>query len=241
MLIRRDPARAAQIRAKPGSRSPRLAFGGRFDLATRRAFRREIADLAPGHRADLDEPRDAVLPARRFRPSGAARRLLRPEILSPLRSSDRQHPGDRRLCDSPRLAARPGALSAEFRSRSRAARSAGLRGRAERRWRSRSAGCIRTRGLTCCSKRSPLTRESILWIAGDGAVAAALASARRPGSGSTERVRFLGWQDDVGRLLADRRSARLSVAARAARQCRDRGLVGRRAGRRDGERRAGRR
>jgi glycosyltransferase involved in cell wall biosynthesis len=46
VLIRRDPARAESLRAA-GIAVAELAFGGAFDLATRRAFRREIAAWRP--------------------------------------------------------------------------------------------------------------------------------------------------------------------------------------------------
>ena len=45
-LIRRDPARAAALRAG-GVDTVELPFGGRLDLVTRRAFGRQIADFRP--------------------------------------------------------------------------------------------------------------------------------------------------------------------------------------------------
>ena len=145
--------------------------------------------------------------------------------------------------DRQRLAARADRLPAEFRSRcERRGRRGGQRrplGRARRRWRWRWAGFIRTRGSICCSRRSPRPARSRLWIAGDGPLRPRLErlAARL---GITGRVRFLGWREDVPRLLASADFLVCPVAARAARQCRDRGLVRRIAGRRHGERRAGR-
>ena len=75
VLIRRDPARAQSLRSA-GVAVAEVAFGGAFDLMTRLAFRREIVELAPRYRLDLDEPRYAVLPARQLRSCGAARRVL---------------------------------------------------------------------------------------------------------------------------------------------------------------------
>jgi glycosyltransferase involved in cell wall biosynthesis len=46
VLIRRDPARAQALRAA-GVGVAELAFGGPFDLTTRLAFRREVADWRP--------------------------------------------------------------------------------------------------------------------------------------------------------------------------------------------------
>ncbi|MGH7092190.1 MAG: glycosyltransferase, partial [Stellaceae bacterium] len=46
VLIRRDPDRAAQLRAA-GVTVAETRFGGRFDVATRGAFRREIAAWRP--------------------------------------------------------------------------------------------------------------------------------------------------------------------------------------------------
>ena len=80
------------------------------------------------------------------------------------------------------------------------------------------------------------TREVDLWIAGDGPLRPRL-EGRAAELGLADRVRFLGWREDVAGVAGERRSPRLSVAARAAGQCRDRGVVGRPAGRRDGERR----
>ena len=241
VLIRRDPRALAGLRAA-GVAVAELAFGGPFDLATRLAFRREIAALAAGYRADLDEPGDPALPARRFRACCPARGVLRFEILPALRSSDRQHPRHRRLCRRPRLAARADRLPAEFRARCARRGAAGAR-RAARGEAAAGAGArppASEQGVRPAARGAGRDPRGAVWRSPATGRCARRSSSWPAVSGSPTGSAFSAGARMCRQLLGERRSSRLPVAARAARQCRDRGLVGRTAGRRHRQRRAGR-
>jgi glycosyltransferase involved in cell wall biosynthesis len=195
-LIRRDPARAAQLRAA-GVDVAEAAFGGRFDFATGRALRREIRSWRP----------DIVLSwmnrATRFCPRGEFVHLARLGgyyDLKYYRHCDHLIGNTRGIVDYavkhgwarnrvhylPNFVPDPG-------PRARAVREGNVRALALGRLHPNKAFDVLLDALA-------LAPGIDLWIAGDGGLLGALRlQAARLGLGG--RVRFLGWQDDVWPLL----------------------------------------
>lgn len=197
VLIRHDPARAAQLRAT-GVNVEEAAFGGRFDFATGRAFRRGIKSWRP----------DIVLSwmsrATRFCPRGDFVHLARLGgyyDLKYYRHCDHLIGNTRGIVDYavshgwarervhylPNFVPDPG-------PRSRVRREEGkVRALALGRLHPNKAFDVLLDALA-------LAPGIDLWIAGDGDLLGALR--QQAGRLALEgRVRFLGWQDDVWPLL----------------------------------------
>jgi glycosyltransferase involved in cell wall biosynthesis len=202
ILIRRDPERAAAL-AAGGLKPVELAFGGPLDLLSGPGSAAR-SPPSPRH-CSPDEPGDAVL-----LPGGAdggassmppARRLLRPQILSALRSSDRQHPTSSITCGAP-AGRRKHALSAERRRRSGAAADRTVFATPA------DAKLALALGRLHANKGFDVLLHALaelpglwLWIAGDGPLDGALKRLAER-LGVAERVRFLGWREDTAALLA---------------------------------------
>ena len=98
LVVKRN-AYAAQRLREAAFEPEELGFGGIFDLATTIRLRKSIARFQPQivvtwmNRATRFCPRPRQ--ARRVRSCRPARRLLQSEILSDLRSSDREYPRHR--------------------------------------------------------------------------------------------------------------------------------------------------
>jgi glycosyltransferase involved in cell wall biosynthesis len=204
VLIRRDPARSDSLRAA-GVAVAEFAFGGRFDLATRLAFRREIAAWRP----------DIVLTwmsrATRLCPRGDfvhVARLGGYYDLKYYRRCDHLIGNTRAIVDYavargwPRervdylpnfvpdasaVAARTGVTSGGAQSRAPLAVALGR--------------LHPNKGFELLLQALAETREVDLWIAGDGPLRPRLErlAARL---GVKPRVQFLGWREDVPKLLA---------------------------------------
>ena len=233
LVIRRDAARAARLR-QAGCEVVELPFGGRLDFAhAARALRRAIAEFRAAGGADLDEPRDAALS--RAAISCMWRGSAAITISNIIAAAITSIANTRDIADyivRARLARGARPLSAEFR-RATSAR-AGCRARASRRPRTRrspwrSAGSIATRASMCCSRRWRWCRRS---ISGSPARArSAQALERRAAGARHRRARALPrLARRRGGAARGVRHAGLVLAPRAAGQCRDRGLGGRRAG-----------
>ena len=197
VLIRGDAARAGELR-RAGVTVAEAAFGGRFDFATRRAFRREIATWRP----------DTVLTwmsrATQFCPRGNFVHLARLGgyyDLKYYRGCDHLIGNTRAIVDYavthgwaaervhylPNFVPDPGRRPREVRE------GGGVRAMALGRLHPNKAFDVLLDALAHAPGID-------LWIAGDGDRLGALRlQASRLGLGA--RVRFLGWQDDVWPLL----------------------------------------
>jgi len=204
VLIRRDPARARTLR-EAGIEVAELAFGGVLDWVTRLRFRQEIAEWRP----------DIVLTwmsrATRFCPRGDfvhVARLGGYYDLKYYRGCDHLIGNTRAIVEYamqkgwpreridyvPNFVPDAGAPAAEpprdaCGSRPRAPLALAL-GRLHP-----------NKGFDLLLEALAATREVHMWIAGDGPLRVQL---ERLASrlGVSERVRFLGWRDDVPALLA---------------------------------------
>ena len=118
--------RAREALRRGGVAVTELPFGGLLRPCHALGLPPRHRGLSPGRRADLDEPGEPALPARRFRACCAARGLLRFEVLPGLRPSHRQYPRHRRIISSTRVGPRerahylPNFVAAERRRRCRA-------------------------------------------------------------------------------------------------------------------------
>ncbi len=83
VLIRRDMERAIALRSG-GVEPIELPFRTWFDFTTRLGYRRADPRVSPGGGADLDESRDAAMPAREIRACCAIGGLLRSQVLQEL-------------------------------------------------------------------------------------------------------------------------------------------------------------
>lgn len=197
VLIRRDTARAAQLRAA-GVEFEEAGFGGRFDFATGRAFRREIRSWRP----------DIVLSwmsrATRFCPRGDFVHLARLGgyyDLKYYRHCDHLVGNTRGIVD---YAVAHGWATQRVHYLPNFVPDPGPRARA-----AREEGSIRALALGRLhpNKAFDVLLDALalapgidLWIAGDGDLLGAL-RLQAGRLGLDRRVRFLGWQDDVWPLL----------------------------------------
>jgi glycosyltransferase involved in cell wall biosynthesis len=197
VLIRRDPARAAQLRAA-GVEVAEAAFGGRFDFATGRAFRRGIKSWRP----------DIVLSwmsrATRFCPRGDFVHLARLGgyyDLKYYRHCDHLIGNTQSIVD---YALSHGWARGRVHYLPNFVPDPGPRARARR-----EDGNVRALALGRLhpNKAFDVLLDALalapgidLWIAGDGDLLGAL-RAQAGRLGLDGRVRFLGWQDDVWSLL----------------------------------------
>ena len=102
-VIRRNPARAARLRAS-GLAPVELGFGGALDLLTRPRLRAALRGFGPRVVVSWMNRASGLTPRGDWVLAGPARRLLRPAPLPPLRPPDRQHARHRRLAARERLA-----------------------------------------------------------------------------------------------------------------------------------------
>ena len=202
VLIRRDRARAEGLRAA-GVEVAEFRFGGTFDVATRFGFRREIASFRP----------DIVLTwmnrATRLCPRGEfvhVARLGGYYDLKYYRCCDHLIGNTRAIVDYavgqgwprdrvhylpnfvPELAAAPPLPRAEFGTPNDVPLALAL-GRLHP-----------NKGFDLLLEALAETRDVHLWLAGEGEIRGALEH-RAVELGLAERVRFLGWRDDVPALL----------------------------------------
>jgi glycosyltransferase involved in cell wall biosynthesis len=202
VLIRRNSSRAQCLRAA-GVGVGELAFGGIFDLATRLAFGREIAAWRP----------DIVLTwmsrATRLCPRGDfvhVARLGGYYDLKYYRRCDRLIGNTRAIVDyaiakgwpRERITYLPNFVP-DSAAATVAAGSVAAGGRAPL---ALALGRLHpNKGFELLLEALAATREITLWIAGDGPLRARLERLATR-LGITGRVRFLGWREDVPRLLA---------------------------------------
>jgi glycosyltransferase involved in cell wall biosynthesis len=202
VLIRRNSSRAQCLRAA-GVRVGELAFGGIFDLATRLAFGREIAAWRP----------DIVLTwmsrATRLCPHGDfvhVARLGGYYDLKYYRRCDHLIGNTRAIVDyaiakgwpRERITYLPNFVP-DSAVAAAAAVSVAPGGRAPL---ALALGRLHpNKGFELLLEALAATREITLWIAGDGPLRARLERLATR-LGITGRVRFLGWREDVPRLLA---------------------------------------
>jgi len=203
VLIRRDRARGDALR-EAGVAVVEQGFGGVFDLATRRAFRREIASYRP----------DIVLTwmsrATQFCPLGDFVHLARlggyydlkyyrgcDHLIANTRAiaryaiaggwtPERVHYLPNFVPDPRELVRRDRGAMPERRGDSRLALALGR--------------LHLNKGFDLLLEALAATRGIDLWIAGDGPMRPGLERAAGR-LGIAERVRFLGWRDDVWQLL----------------------------------------
>jgi glycosyltransferase involved in cell wall biosynthesis len=197
VLIRHDPARAAELRAA-GVEAAEAAFGGQFDFATGRVFRREVKSWRP----------DVVLSwmnrATQFCPRGDFVHLARLGGYYDLKYYRHCHHligNTRGIVD---YAVSHGWARERVHYLPNFVPDPGPRPRAPR-----EEGTVRALALGRLhpNKAFDVLLDALalapgidLWIAGDGDLLGALRNqARRLGLGG--RVRFLGWRDDVWPLL----------------------------------------
>jgi len=203
LAIRRDPARAARLRAQ-GLEVSELRFGGRLDFTTRRGL---------AQRAEAFRP-DVMLAwmnrAARFLPRGPFVRVGRLGgyyDLKYYRACDHLVANTRDLCAwiknegwpaervhyLPNFASDPGPARplprAEFDTPGGVPLLVAL-GRLHP-----------NKGFDLLLRALALVEDAVLWLAGDGPLKAELA-AQAEQLGVASRVRFLGWRDDTARLLA---------------------------------------
>jgi glycosyltransferase involved in cell wall biosynthesis len=198
VLIRRDPARTQTLGAA-GVAVAELAFGGPFDWITRRAFRREIAAWRP----------DIVLTwmsrATRLCPTGDFVHVARLGGYYDLKYYRRCHRligNTRAIIDyavaagwpRERIEYLPNFVPDAGCSAKRAARDGAPLALALGRLHP-------NKGFDLLLEALAATRDVRLWIAGDGPMRPPL---ERLASrlGIADRVRFLGWREDVPALLA---------------------------------------
>jgi glycosyltransferase involved in cell wall biosynthesis len=204
VLIRRDPARSQTLRAA-GVGVAELAFGGPFDLTTRRAFRHEIAVWRP----------DIVLTwmsrATRLCPRGNfvhVARLGGYYDLKYYRRCDRLIGNTRAIVDYAVARGWPHDRIDYLPNFVPDARADGSRGGlspAEPRNAPLGLALGRlhpNKGFALLLEALAKTREVRLAIAGDGPLRVALERVAR-GLGIADRVSFLGWREDVPELLAN--------------------------------------
>ncbi len=204
MLIRRDPARSQILRAA-GVGVAELAFGGPFDLTTRRAFRHEIAVWRP----------NIVLTwmsrATRLCPRGDfvhVARLGGYYDLKYYRRCDRLIGNTRAIVEyavtkgwpRDRIDYLPNFVTDARAATSRSERPPAASGNAPL---GLALGRLHpNKGFALLLEALAETREVRLAIAGDGPLRAALEQLAG-GLGIADRVSFLGWREDVPELLAN--------------------------------------
>jgi glycosyltransferase involved in cell wall biosynthesis len=205
VLIRRHPERVQSLRAA-GVPVRELAFGGFFDLTTRSAFAREISNWRP----------DLVLTWM----SRATRLCPRGDFVHVARLGGYYNLKYYRRCD--RLIANTRAIAdyavargwprdrinylPNFVPDARAAAPTPIppcaAGRSEQRPLALALGRLHpNKGFDLLLEAVALVQNICLWIAGDGPLRARLERLATR-LGLSDRVRFLGWQENVSGLLA---------------------------------------
>src|SRR5271170_7738507 len=204
VLIRRDPARSQILRAA-GVGFAELAFGGPFDLTTRRAFRHEIAVWRPDivltwmsratrlcprgdfvHVARLGGYYDLKYYRRCDRLIGNTRAIVDYAV-------NRGWPSDR-IDYLPNFAPDARAIGSRGGLFPAAPRNAPL---------GLALGRLHpNKGFALLLEALAETGEVLLAIAGDGPLRAALEQLAG-GLGIADRVSFLGWREDVAELLTN--------------------------------------
>jgi glycosyltransferase involved in cell wall biosynthesis len=203
VLIRRDPARARKLRAA-GVATAELAFGGVLDWATRLRFWHEIAEWRP----------DIVLTwmsrATRLCPRGKfvhVARLGGYYDLKYYRRCDHLIGNTRAIVDyaiakgwsRERIDYLPNFVPDTSLTGVKPDGNCGLRARVPL---VLALGRLHpNKGFDLLLEALAATRDVDLWIAGDGPLRAQLERLATR-LGVSERVRFLGWRDDVPALLA---------------------------------------
>jgi glycosyltransferase involved in cell wall biosynthesis len=205
VLIRREPARARSLRAA-GVAVTELPFGGFFDLATRRGFRREIAAWRPNIVLTWMSRATRLCPRGQF---VHVARLGGYYDLKFYRRCDHLIGNTRAIVDYavgrgwprerveylPNFVPDPGAAAAL--SRADASRLPTARAPI-----AVALGRLHpNKGFELLLEALTKTRKVDLWIAGDGPLRSRLErlAARRR---IADRVCFLGWREDVPALLA---------------------------------------
>jgi glycosyltransferase involved in cell wall biosynthesis len=204
VLIRRDPARAQTLRAA-GVAVAELAFGGVFDLSTRLAFRREIARWRPNivltwmSRATRLCPRGDFVHVARLGGYYDLKYYRRCDHLigntrAVVEYAIAQGWPRERIDYLPNFVPDAGAVLLAPASDACAARAQAPLAVALGRLHP-------NKGFDLLLEAVAVTREVHLWIAGDGPLRPQLErlAARL---GIVDRVRFLGWREDVPALLA---------------------------------------
>ena len=206
VLIRRNPARAQSL-CEAGVAVDELAFGGFFDLATRLRFQREIAAWRPNIVLTWMSRATRLCPRGDFVHVG---RLGGYYDLKYYRRCDQLIANTRAILDYavgngwprqrinhlPNFVPDAGAAAAAPSSEDAIAsnRQAPL---------ALALGRLHpNKGFDLLLEALALTKNASLWIAGDGALRSELERLATR-LGITDRVRFLGWREDVPALMAD--------------------------------------
>jgi glycosyltransferase involved in cell wall biosynthesis len=204
VLIRRNTVRAQHLRAA-GVAVAELPFGGALDLTTRSAFRREIASWRPDIVLTWMSRATRLCPRGEFEHVG---RLGGYYDLKYYRQCDHLIGNTRAIVDyairrgwpPERVSYLPNFVpdaSAEVTSR-----TSDDVARGEQRPLALTLGRLHpNKGIDLLLEGFAATRGIDLWIAGDGPLRPPLERLATR-LGITERVRFLGWRDDVPALLA---------------------------------------
>ena len=202
VLIRRHPARAQSLRAA-GVAVVELAFGGAFDLATRFAFRREIAAWRPDIVLTWMSRATQLCPGGDFVHVG---RLGGYYDLKYYRRCDYLIGNTRAIVDyavakgwpRERIDYLPNFVP-DATARAAPPPAEAIHPRAPR---ALALGRLHpNKGFDLLLEALAATREVHLWIAGDGPLRSQLEQLAIR-LGIADRVRFLGWRDDVPVLLA---------------------------------------
>jgi glycosyltransferase involved in cell wall biosynthesis len=204
VLIRRNPARAQTLRAA-GVAVAELAFGGCFDLATRLGFRREIAAWRPAIVLTWMSRATRLCPRGDFAHVG---RLGGYYDLKYYRRCDQLIANTRAIVEYavgngwprnrihylPNFVPDAGAAAALSEREANASSDGTARALAVGRLHP-------NKGFDLLLEALALTRNVSLWIAGAGPLRPRLEQLATR-LGITDRVRFLGWREDVSALMA---------------------------------------
>jgi glycosyltransferase involved in cell wall biosynthesis len=206
VLIRRDPARAQKLRAA-GVAVTELAFGGAFDLMTRRGFRREIAAWRPSIVLTWMNRATRLCPRGDFLHVG---RLGGYYDLKYYKRCDHLIGNTRAIVDYalakgwprgridylPNFVPDPSAANAPLLAGNSYAFPVGAP-------LALALGRLHpNKGFDLLLEALAATRGVHIWIAGDGPLRLHLERLALR-LGVAERVRFLGWREDVPALLAN--------------------------------------
>jgi glycosyltransferase involved in cell wall biosynthesis len=204
VLIRRNPARAQSLR-NASVEVVELAFGGFFDLETKRAFQHEIASWRPNIVLTWMNRATRLCPRGDFAHVGrlggyydlkyyrhcdqliANTRAIVEYAVGNGWPRDRIHHLPNFVPDASAAAALSGAEAIALSDGAARALAVGR--------------LHPNKGFDLLLEALALTRNVSLWIAGDGPLRPQL-ERLATGLGITDRVRFLGWREDVPTLIA---------------------------------------